>query len=91
MGVQDASLFNLDNKMSLSAFQTFLKSKITCTVKVKAVPRSWRLRQDRFSFFYEKYWGFWKQGLNPCTENDGCMGGSCGADYINTTQTSANG
>lgn len=54
MGVQDASIFNLDNKLSLSAFQTFLKTKLTCTVKVKAVPRSWRLKKDLYSFLIER-------------------------------------
>lgn len=53
LGVQDASVFNIDNKLSLQGFQTFIKSKLTCTVKVKAVPRSWRLRRDKFSFLEE--------------------------------------
>jgi len=34
MGVQDANLFDLDHKLSLSTFQTFIKSKITCKVPV---------------------------------------------------------
>lgn len=34
MGLQDANLFDLDHKLSLSTFQTFVKSRLTCRVPV---------------------------------------------------------
>lgn len=74
--MQDASLFNLDNQMSLSAFQTFIKTRLTCQVKVKATPRTWRLRKDEFNFFYDEKWGFTQSGtgLNLCLDSSGCVG-----------------
>lgn len=34
MGLQDANLFDLDHRLSLSAFQTFVKTRLTCRVPV---------------------------------------------------------
>lgn len=78
MGVQDASIFNLDNKLSLSAFQTFLKTKLTCKVKVKAVPRSWRLRKDLYNFFIEK---LTQSGVDSCWTEDCIAFPICTANY----------
>ncbi|XP_067937889.1 uncharacterized protein [Watersipora subatra] len=76
LGVQDASVFNLDNKLSLSAFQSFLKTKLTCEVKVNAVPRSWRQRKDMFNFLIE----YLIEQRNICSGSP-CVTGLCSSNY----------